>query len=549
MSTPSTPVVASAVLHNNDAATLPDALRSGSSNNNNNNNNNTSIPIASNDSNSTKSIRKSHDYSQTNLDKPSTPSPPNRKRVSASFLKTPEQPKDASKRYSASSTATTSLPYTPSYKRTSTGSYKSPDGRLVYHNVNSPFSAAHLLKTPRHSAIEDSPTGEEDEDGRRLKMMKTPQYLGNTAKKLFQGDDGSPNGGGNKRDDLTEISSQLRSKLSSALGKLQKDDSSHNSKISFTELSFDSQTSPTRKHTPKRHSALGNNWVPTNTLQRANLNLQTLQQSPIAKSTNSSPRLEQTGFRSNTNSPLKTSPILKGDNRKSWSRLNDMPSPDEETSAHSALLAALSRQRRKSRSSFSNTDAKRNSITAEGPPALQITTAQKEIKLPPLNVALNGEYNNSQIKGFPGKDNEQDAVISLMSLASPQSAKYAHSRSQSLNSNGNFPSNGPITASAAAVAAATGATSSGPFGDNVASPISSRSSSVHIASPTFATMQQPPHLPPLTRFMKSPEAKQRGSRKGLVFATDDTDDEDVVVGGGGGEDDGDDSDRTVEEDK
>lgn len=513
MSTPSTPVAAPAVLHNNDATTLPDTIGSNSISK--------SDSISATHDNGSKSNRNSGDHFQINLNKPSTPSPPNRKRALGSFLKTPEQPKDTNKRYSAT------LPYTPSYKRTSTGSYKSPDGKLVYHNVNSPFSAAHLLKTPRHSTIEDSPTGE-DEDGRKLKMMKTPQYLG-TAKKLFQGEDGSPNG--KSREDLTEISSQLRSKLSSALGKLQKDDSSHNSKITFTELSFDSQTSPTRKYTPKKHSALGNNWVPTNTLQRANLNLQTLQQSPIAKSNNSSPKLEQGhGFRSNTNSPLKQSPVLKGDNQQGRSRLNDMPSPDEETSAHSALLAALSRQRRKSRSSFSNSDTKRKSITAEGPPTLQITT-QKEIKLPPLNIALNGEYNTS-MKRFNGKNNEQDAVISLMSLASPQSAKYAHSRSQSLNSNGNFPTSG----------GGYGA----PFGDNVASPISSRSSLVQIPSPTFASMQ-PPHLPPLTRFMKSPEAKQKGSRKGLVFSTDDTDDEDAVVDDG--DDNENDSDRTVEEDK
>lgn len=58
---------------------------------------------------------------------------------------------------------------------------------------------------------------------------------------------------------------------------------------------------------------------------------------------------------------------------------------------------------------------------------------------------------------------------------------------------------------------------------------------------------QPPHLPPLTRFMKSPEAKQKGSRKGLVFSTDDTDDEDAVVDDG--DDNENDSDRTVEEDK
>ena len=520
MSTPSTPIAASAVLQNNDATTLPDSIRNN--------------PLAQSDSsnrldNRTKSNRNS-DQIHVTLDKPLTPSPPNRKRASASFLRTPEQPKDASKRYSGT------LPYTPSYKRTSTGSYKSPDGKLVYHNVNSPFSAAHLLKTPRHSGIEDSPTGE-DEDGHRAKIMKTPQYLG-TAKKLFQGDEGSPND--NKRDDLTEISSQLRNKLSSALGKLQKDDSAHNSKITFTELSFDSQTSPTRKYTPKKHSALGNNWVPTNTLQRANLNLQTLQQSPIAKSNNSSPKLEQShGVRSNTTSPLKHSPVLKGDAQQQHqrhSRLNDMPSPDEETSAHSALLAALSRQRRKSRSSFSNSDTKRSSITAEGPPTLQIST-QKEIKLPPLNVALNGEY-TSPIRGLTDKNNEQDAVISLMSLASPQSAKYAHSRSQSLNSNGNYPSGGGAIAN--------------PFADNVASPISSRSSLVQIPSPTFATMQ-PPHLPPLTRFMKSPEAKQKGSRKGLVFATDDTDEEDAVVVGddrGNGDNvDDNDSDRTVEEDK
>ncbi|CAK9436430.1 uncharacterized protein LODBEIA_P09880 [Lodderomyces beijingensis] len=354
----------------------------------------------------------SYQQQQQPLLKPSTPSPPRHNRVSASFTKTPEQSKEpGSKRNSFQ------LAYTPSYKRTSTGSLKSPDGKLVYRNVNSPYSAAQLLKTPKHSLNnannsldDDDSIEDENEDGRKVKMMKTPQYH-TTAKKLFQNDETPTNSittPAGRRESLSEISSQLKSRLTSALGKLQKEESANTPhKITFTELSFDSQTSPTKKYNPKTNMRLANNWVPTNTLNRANLNLQTLQQSPLpnysSSSTTTSPNIDAGGFRSNTGSPLKHSPLLK--DQSAFSRLNDMPSPEEDSSAQSALLAALSRSK------------KRHSIPKLEPSSnLQINTGanllhKQEIRLPPIRPR--GSFEN--------KNNEKDAVFSLMALSSPQS--------------------------------------------------------------------------------------------------------------------------------
>lgn len=443
-------------------------------------------------------------YSHVQLDKPilnppATPSPPNRKRVSATFVKTPEQ---QSKESSGLKRNSVQLPFTPSYKRTSTGGFRSPDGKLSYHNVNSPYSAAHLLKTPRHSLIDDDSLdndndhdndndNKDEENGRKLKMIKTPQYL-NTAKRLFQNDDSlaasqlqlqlqlqlqqqaTYSASSPPRDNnFLEISSQLKNKLSSAFGKLQKDEALLHPlphKITFTELSFDSQTSPTKKYNPETKMKLESTWVPTKTLNRANLNLQTLQLSPLpnqplssttsttspapaptsASALGVSPRKEHFGFRSNTTSPLKNSPVLKQSaNLASISRLNDMPSPDEESNAQAALLAALSRLKRKSFSSNpeetrnnngyassgnhqqqrdhphhnpqynanhrqSHDHSRNHSLGGNNPP-LQTTNApplniNTDIKLPPIRPR----------SSFDDKNNEKDAVYSLMALASPQ---------------------------------------------------------------------------------------------------------------------------------
>lgn len=311
----------------------------------------------------------------TRIEAPSTP--PRNKRLSASFLQTPDQNYDQ-------------VPYSPSLKRTSSGSYKSPDTKLSSHNVASPAPGS-MLKTPRASGYDS------DDQNENRKVPKTPQFF-SPAKKLFNDDDQAP--------ELAEISLQLRSRLSSAMGKLQQTKMSPK-KAELTDLSFastkkvkvnghQSQSSPTLSSSSPTRSS-----IPESTSQPANLNLQTLQHSPTLRTRSSFSHSPQ----------LKQSPQFAD-----HERVINVPSPDEEASAHNALMAAISRQRRKSRTSFSSADHRRLSSILEVPPGL---------KLPPINMALKEKK----------PINEQDAVYSLMSLLSPQSMKFGHSRSHSLNNN------------------------------------------------------------------------------------------------------------------
>ncbi|ODV82155.1 uncharacterized protein CANTADRAFT_30702, partial [Suhomyces tanzawaensis NRRL Y-17324] len=356
---------------------------------------------------------------ESNPLRPSTPPRPltarggasdRRNRLSASFLKTPEQSVEGQ------------LPFSPALKRTNSGNLKSPDYKLNHNTVSSPYSSGNVLKTPRHTGYDS------DEGGKgyyqKSKLQKTPQFF-SSAKKLFQNDDqaGSPTA---NKEDLSEISSQLKSRLSSALGKIQRDDSQA-SKISFTELTFDSSLSPTKKVRQGDQPP----WTPSTSVQRANLNLQTLQQSPMAPPHSGSSVLHQSNLfpTYNANSPLKLSPLFNSE-VQGRSAVN-LPSPDEESSAHSALLAALSRQRIKSRTSFSSPSRKRASLVGESPhPQKSTNSDHHPIQLPSLNVALKpSEINNEKGKS----NNEQDAVLSLMSLSSPQAIKFSHSRNHSLN--------------------------------------------------------------------------------------------------------------------
>ncbi|KAG7663293.1 uncharacterized protein J8A68_003207 [[Candida] subhashii] len=432
---------------------------------------------------------------RTSMVRPTTPSPPNSdsRRKRGSFLRTPEPQGPDSQ-----------LPFSPGIKRSNSGSYKSPDYKLSHFNVASPYSVGSLLKTPKHH---------DDSEDRKLKLQKTPQYF-SAAKRLFQNEDGSP-----KRDELQEISSQLKNKLSSALGKLQKEDSnSHGNKITFTALSFDPSQSPTKDVKESNNNGIA--WSPSASIQRANLNLQTLQQSPMSK-----PRYS---FEKSPKLPLKQSPRFRHEFTQPPQPpppLFDMPSPDEESSAHKALLAALSRQQR--RQSVSESQKMRHPSHSRTPSHTRSRsttedtkdfimghrhTRSSDIKLPPLNVALKNsqpptsshdDFQPTSFKGFGSKatnvpptpqtqtdNNEKDAVISLMSLASPQAIKFAHSRNQS----------------------------------NI-SPISSRSSSVNqILSPTYANPGPPPVFPPLNRFVNpTSQEKRMGVKDSQSTDTDETD--------------------------
>lgn len=338
---------------------------------------------------------------QVKLDVPTTPPASKGKKHLLAFLSTPDQPDD-------------NLPFSPSWKRSNSGTFKSPDYKFNAEPLHSPYSANALLKTPRDSGYDS----DERDTPRRSKVSRTPQYL-SPGRRLFADDLLS-------KQDLQDISTQLKSKLSLALGKIKGQEKVHAVpvQLNFYDQSFTStQESPSKKLRPSHSMSL----LPGNSsLLRANLNLQTLQLSPaISESPLFSERLLAERFRHLPPQPA-PEPLAE--------RIS-IPSPDEESSAHNALLAAFSRLKRKgSRSSAS--EGRRLSIIqalnelprrAPGHSAFPQHTT-----LPNLNIAL----------GDQKDDSEQDAVYSLMSLASPQSAKQMsathsrlHSRLQSQNNN------------------------------------------------------------------------------------------------------------------
>lgn len=307
------------------------------------------------------------------LDVPSTPPAAKAKKRLLAFLATPEQPGDQ-------------LPFSPGLKRDSSGLLKSPDYKLNSNDAN-------LLKTPKNGGYES----DDKDTPRRLKMLRTPQFF-SPGKRLFN-DDQSPN-----KEELAEISSQLKSRLSTALGKVKGHDKSQ---IAPTKLDFLDQSFTTTRELPTKMLKMSPRLQSTPLLvQRANLNLQTLQALPVPPSSQSHERLQQL-------------PDFKRDRVR-------IPSPEADASAQSALQAAFSRLKEKRRS-FSISERRRSShLGLEGSPQKD----KEAPRLPPINVGFNNKHS-------PPQDSEQDAVFSLMLLSSPQKLvdSRGHSRQQSQNTN------------------------------------------------------------------------------------------------------------------
>lgn len=302
-------------------------------------------------------------------DVPATPPSLKTRKRMLNYLSTPEQNHD--------------LPFSPGMKRTNSGMVKSPKADAM-----SPYSAANLLKTPKNGDYDS----EEGDTPRRSKLLKTPQYF-SSGKRLFT-DDPSPS-----KKELGEISSQLKSRLSLAFGSLQQREKSGVSpvKLDFAEISHTlTRESPTR--------ALFSRSPPASApvQSRANVNLQTLQASPTITSNR----------RGSAEMTLHRSPIITSDTAFS------LPLPDEELSAHNALLAAFSRakDRRKSHSSEKRRPSLAHALGDTfytGPKPAALGALPMALKLPPINVRLPEAPANS----------EQEAIYSLMSLSSPQASK------------------------------------------------------------------------------------------------------------------------------
>ncbi|CAH6720539.1 hypothetical protein CLIB1444_04S02366 [[Candida] jaroonii] len=279
---------------------------------------------------------------------PSTP--PSNKKGRLSSMATPE--KD------------TSMPFTPSLKRNS---------RNLGTIEQSPYG---LLKTPKlDSDDEDIGASGGSKRSSRYKFPRTPNYF-SPGKKLF--DDEKEKEKDKEREDINNITLQLKGKLTNALEKLNQKDIKK-SKFEFTELTFN--ISPTRK---KDHD----NPQFNDYLKKANLNLQNM-----TNFDNQSSIL-------NKSVELQSSPVIKEE--------RDIEIPLE-NSAHNALKATINRKSQ-------HEDQIKHQVQqmSNKPPS-----TPKKINLPPIN---------------PKKNNEQDAAYSLMSLSSPQQIKFSHSRNQSLSS-------------------------------------------------------------------------------------------------------------------
>lgn len=321
------------------------------------------------------------------IDAPQTPPAEKSNRRLLALLQTPEQPGET-------------LPFSPGLKRTNLGTLKLPDYKLNNSQLL-PFGSG-LLKTPRGGDYDsdDKETPRNSSSSRRnsFRLSRTPQFF-SPGKRLF--DESSPN-----KHELSEISTQLKSRLSLALGQLQKSEKALvlPVKLDFTEFCH----TLTRESPTKKLMAL----LPR---LRANMNLQTLQRLPApVKLTSSGGSLQE----------LKMLPVFTND--KFGERIS-IPSPDEESSAQSALLAAFLRLKERQRRLLTE---RKGSLAPGSRPTLGIGPP----KLPLINMAVNAKNGNS----------EEDAVYSLMSLLSPQLKQrpnlpnlglHQHSRLISQNSN------------------------------------------------------------------------------------------------------------------
>lgn len=288
--------------------------------------------------------------------------PPTKKRLST-FLSTPDP-----------SASETTLPFTPSLKRNSRNL-----SNIGSHNVTSPYT--NLLKTPKLQ-------NESDDEETKYKFARTPNFF-SPGKKLFDED--------REREDLSNITLQLKGKLSNAVEKLNKGDYKKH-KFEFTQLNFDN-VSPTKKSKSEILGTTPKDLSKDESIQRANLNLQNMTHNdlPMMKSIlNKSIDLEQ-------------SPEIKDPSKEI-----NIPSPQED-SAHNALMAALNRQK-------VTNSTKQHQLQTNGARRPTSMDSSKKFHLPPITIKTEN------------KNTEQDAVYSLMSLSSPQAIKFNHSRTNSLNS-------------------------------------------------------------------------------------------------------------------
>ena len=283
------------------------------------------------------------------------------------------------------------IPASPSLKRTNSGTLKSPDYRLNTNDVMSPG----LLATPRGTAYDS----DDKEALVKLKLTRTPLFF---SPKARIGDENTP-----LKEDLSHISHQLKDKLSLALGSVQRKErhSVSPSRLNFAESFWlgTALESPTRRKGSFAQS-------PSRNLAAASINLQTLQKSPCVFS-NSRRHLPSSTFGLQQLANFTCEQPLK------------LPSPDETSaqSAQSALLEAFSRSQKRRQS-----DANEHQSPLGSTSSIQGSLHVLPFQLPdskPRNVPFTHPSNSVAEPLKTKDDSEQDAVLLLMSLASPRGVK------------------------------------------------------------------------------------------------------------------------------
>lgn len=286
------------------------------------------------------------------------------------------------------------VPLSPGIKRTNSGTLKSPDYRLNTKDIMSPA----ILATPRNNGYDSN----DDKDTPKSKFSRNPLFF---SPKARTGDDHAP-----LKEDLNVISSQLKDKLSLALGSVQRKE---NHIVSPNRLNFTNSWLTNSADSPTRRKGSFAQSPPRN-LPAASINLQTLQQSPCVYS--NSPRHEQT-----------SSFLLQQSANFSCEQPLKLPSPDE-TSAHSALLEAFSRSKKRQQS---DTNEHANPFGISTPLLGKLQSLPFEVKTEgkPKNVPFSLPSISVAVPLKSSDESEQDAVLSLMSLASPQGIKKPLSHS------------------------------------------------------------------------------------------------------------------------
>lgn len=335
------------------------------------------------------------------------------------------------------------VPFTPTLKRTSSGHYKLPE---YMHKLALPQQGSkNVLKTPR--PYDSDEEDEENESKQIFRPQKT--FLSPVGKRLVFDNSGNPVvPSGKDISDMSEISHVLKLKLTSALGKLQQQNLERQlqRQMQFNQL-LDTMSSPTKK--VKKRPVSMPNPLPSTSSQFTTLGPTTSSQPPISPLPGlPTPGNRQLGNGANLNlKTLQQSPVSYSQHHRHshhFHPIHNMPSPDEEQSAHNALMIALAkvggggsgagdRESPRKSTTVSNQatidtrviSATVNSPTANRRHSMNLRRSSLLTSLPPIETCPSAlsksvEEKPSTTEPPSTTNGEQEAIMSLMLLCSPR---------------------------------------------------------------------------------------------------------------------------------